>query len=564
MVSSSSSSKLSNEDQQQQQQQQQQSSAVMVAPSSGFNLASRGGELSALKQEELNSARQFEARRKQYFAEQYSAHRHYFEALCELMPSHKESTARAVRYVQGRLTAQRAYVDAMCAVNDGVLGVKKGTTKALQLRTKPEQGSKSKNSNSLTHVPSSSTLRHHLVEDMSASDVTVMRALDGLSDFTEKEVLQRLEALALDYNKESDAVIKLGKETLDVMAKVDTHVSDCYEVLQRVVAENLLAPGAGMPGDEATDPVADCWLADMSYRTAVQQQRKGWNRIDDTLRALFERMQALELRRRGDIRGAMENLCAQQESMYAGLGQVTKPVIMAAASISLEPAALEADLKEQMTRGAQRRREENGQSVAPRRNSEPATGVPPRQSASFIDAMPQAIGSPLVAHASILERKKDGISLSAGWTLALGILTKDSYLHIFDIPKSCNLTLSSSTVDAFSCLQPALFEGEKSTLRRKAFREAALIPSITLDLSMNLVAPQEVKKPKHARQFEVVELKCNRGVKAVLRPESRHAIRVRAPSEKDMTEWVIKCKLADVRNGADEEKIRKSLELSIR
>ena len=49
--------------------------------------------------------------------------------------------------------------------------------------------------------------------------------------------------------------------------------------------------------------------------------------------------------------------------------------------------------------------------------------------------MESPLRSPLVLHAEVLERRKEGTVYGGTWVPALAVVTCDKHLHLFDLPK---------------------------------------------------------------------------------------------------------------------------------
>ncbi len=583
-------------------------------PSSGSLTFTRfSSDMERIKRAELDSSRNFEQMRASYFADQYHAHRSYFEAFCAIIPCHKDSMQRSVRYFLGRVAMQQKIVEWSCELNDSILGAKKGTTKSLLYKVKKALTSSLKKNQfdnqkndtetalifaaNASNIPvhmrrkasqeqlvrrGSGTSHHsrqssemslggdlglvdakphqkrHIVEEMTQSDVEIASRFDMLADFTETCVLRPLEALEKEYIKESDEIVKCGREMLDALQALDMHVASCYEQLSKAINDNLLYKGGGaLEGMKAVD-VGDCWLTSMQYSVSVDHQRQGWDLINSTMRDLFERFRSLELKRRMEMKRAIEAVCTRQEKMYSELPLATsRAPHKSAECISVDISTLEEELKQQMRENASATQGTKGGKgqMSGRAGLDEPTGPPADTSSTFTDSTPLVIKSPLIQHCGIVQRRKEGAIIS-NWTIAVAVLTKDHFLHIFDISKKDKITLDSEVEAGFEDVQPELWaKGINSS--KKELHNTMLVPSISLDVSQNYTNPcKSATKSKHARQFDVSEVKMNVGMKGAFKAESRRCLHLRAPSETSMIDWVVKLKAADPRNGTNEEAIK--------
>eukprot|EP01084_Bolivina_argentea_P164679 286272_1 len=572
-------------------------------------------DMERIKRAELDSSRDFEQMRASYFADQYHAHRSYFEAFCAVIPVYKDSLQRTVRYFLGRVAIQRKMVEWSCELNDSILGAKKGTTKShlykvkkalskctlttqfdnqnndtetaviwaakasnipLHMRRKASLEQLVRRGSGTSHhsrqssemslsgdvglgfVDAEPTMKRHVIEEMTQSDVEIASRFDMLADFTEMCVLKPVDVLEKEYIKESDEIVKCGREMLDSLQSLDTHVARCYEQLSKEINDNLLYKGGGASeGMKAVD-VGDCWLANMQYSVSVDHQRHGWTLINSTMRDLFERFRTLELKRRMEMKRAIEAVCIRQEKMFSELPLVTRIPHNSAESISVDVSTLEEELMQQMRDNVSVTQDTKGSKgqLSGRAGLDEPTGPPADTPSISSEAAPLVMKSPLIYHCGIVQRRKDG-AISSSWNLAVAVLTRDHFLHIFDVSKKDkNLTLDSKVEEGFEYVQPQLWpKGINSS--KKELQHAMLEPSVSLDVSQNYTNPcKSASKQKHARQFEVIEVKMSVGMKGAFKSESRRLLHMRAPSETSMMEWVVKLKAADPRNGTNEEAIR--------
>ncbi len=572
-------------------------------------------DMERIKRAELDSSRDFEQMRASYFADQYHSNRSYFEAFCAMIPVHKDSMQRTVRYFLGRVAMQRKIVEWSCELNDSILGAKKGTTKShlykskkalskctqqtaqfdnqndtetaviwaakaanipLHMRRKASQEQLARRGSGQSHhsrqssemsfsgdgglgfVDAEPTMKRHIIEEMTQSDVEIASRFDMLADFTEICVLKPLDAFEKEYIKESDEIIKCGREMLDALQSLDTHVAQWYEQLSKEINDNLLYKGGGASEGMKVVDIGDCWLANIQYSVSVDHQRHGWTLISSTMRDLFERFRTIELKRRMEMKRAIDVVCTRQEKMFSELPLATRTPHNSAQSISVDVSTLEEELKQQMRDNVPATQDTKGSNGQPswRAGLDEPTGPPVDTPSISDDCAPLVMQSPLIHHCGIVQRKKDG-PISSSWNLAVAVLTRDHFLHIFDIKnRDKNLTLDSKVEEGFKYAQPELWS-KGISISKKELQNAMLEPSISLDVSQNYTNPcKSASKQKHARQFEVTEVKVNVGMKGAFKSESRRLLHIRAPSETSMMEWVVKLKAADPRNGTNEEAIR--------
>jgi hypothetical protein len=64
-----------------------------------------------------------------------------------------------------------------------------------------------------------------------------------------------------------------------------------------------------------------------------------------------------------------------------------------------------------------------------------AGGAPGPAAKAHLAAMESPLRSPLVLHAEVLERRKEGTVYGGTWVPALAVVTCDKHLHLFDLPK---------------------------------------------------------------------------------------------------------------------------------
>jgi hypothetical protein len=514
-------------------------------------------ELEALKHGELQDLRAFEAKRDAYFAEQHTNTRVWFNALKESLPGNLESTERTISYLKARVQAQKAYTVSLMKLNDVATGAKKGSTQKAAKRaiksapkTKSKVGAEKERAVAAANATADAVQSqnadgqqgHHVIEDISRSDVQFAIFIKELAEFTEKEVIGKLETMHKDYQKEVGQILKKGSDSLATMVKVNEHGEKCFEDLQKILSQDITTDIRGGGGSSK-----DAWLADSNYRCAVKHQYDGLKHLESAMGGTFQKIYELELRRKTDIRSSIESLISKQGEVYARVPEMNATLMACVHNINLNPEAIREDIQRKVTKVAEEEKVKVSASPDEHGNIAPSAIRP--------DDPAPVMNSKLISHAAMVERKG-----ATGWTLALAVLTKDGYMHLFDIPssKKTGLSLSSSPVDAYAALEPDLWkadaaeEGQGIKLS-KSLSSAVVKPTVTVAMCNNDAAPKALKNREGA--FELVEHTPASFPRSLISKEKKRPFTFRAASTSAMEGLVLQAKLTDRKSSNDPDEL---------
>eukprot|EP00611_Tribonema_gayanum_P004264 TRINITY_DN13427_c0_g2_i2.p1 TRINITY_DN13427_c0_g2~~TRINITY_DN13427_c0_g2_i2.p1 ORF type:complete len:661 (+),score=118.83 TRINITY_DN13427_c0_g2_i2:48-2030(+) len=560
------------------------------------------------KRHELDLVRAFEGRRSAFYVEQYHTHHRYWQAFVALIREQRDCTDRLLVWYRKRVHAYRAFAAQLFAVNDAVLGQRRGMTRLTSRRSSSDgrvggvspvvhvTKHRTQRSKSLGAYGASAAVRpaqtttggtsksSRMLDELCAMDCSVAKSIEELCDFLETSVIEVLSTMAQQSAELTDALIKEGDRAMSTMQGVDVYTAKSFESCHRTAAGILLAPGEGGPpaasgGKESggggaakrSSEVHDMWLADMHYRVAARQQEVAWQDISALMTQLFARLREVEINRKSVTKELLATTLLRTNQLWQQLPGASAHAITCLQGISLEVDELEREIAEgiKMHNKQPSVSSGNNSSVSSIESRRSSTELPTRASSgSITDIRPspdtstsgtmEALGlplpSPLVLHAAVLERKGEGVvnSLKGAWVPCLVVLTADQFLHIFETKPETD-PATASPESAFAAVLPQITAADNFRGRRGE-RDAMVHPVITLDVRHHMVAPRDsCTKSHHLCQFGVTEVSHNAGIKGLFKGESFRRLSLRTRSFHEMKEWVAKIRACAVETIAGPE-----------
>ncbi|KAG5180448.1 hypothetical protein JKP88DRAFT_323899 [Tribonema minus] len=515
------------------------------------------GALGALKRDEIDKVRAFEARRRSFFQAQHMCNGAYWQALKDVARDGGAAVNGVLSWYRLRLSAQRAYAASLLDMNDSIAGIKKGTSaRAVAASTQRPGGSaligeherekKAPANQAPLRAASVKALRApgrsgplgaagaadgngELLDELCAMDCVSAAEAHALANALEDSACAQLQRRQDDISAEMRRACEDGDQCLSSMLAVEDYVLKAYEALHRAAADGLAQPVEYMdhPGStsiKTQSAAPDMWLADMNYRMAVQQQRQSWGGMTSVMACTLGRLRDLELDRRHSTKVVIEDTLRKQAEASGRLPTAANSVFKCLTRLDVDAATLEKTIRKELKR-------QPSVTAEPQvLNEDDTAHMGPDGIPAFVDDFAGPMDSPLMIKAAVLQRK-DKKNMSSKWVPALVVLTKDTYLHVFDLGDT---PVGKDPKAAMNALLPPVDMGTVARLDKSL----AVTPSQSLDLSAYIVGRRAKQtQPKHARQLHVIEIKQNTGFKKAFKKESQRKASLRAHSESEMGHW---------------------------
>ncbi|CAN0210453.1 unnamed protein product, partial [Ectocarpus sp. 4 AP-2014] len=444
------------------------------------------------RRQALDETRIFEQRRHSHFGEKYDGDSLYWKCFVELIRRSQANNRRAISYATQKLLATHAYAKSLYAIRDRVDSLEPGTTEALREKERKKNNHKKWPPQQL---PLSPQQRRGSGTDGAGLPPQPASALDCLFEMEEYTAMRTIdmcqEAHVTVIDKQLNAMVKKlddrfaemvgqGTACLRLMHSAEMNSVKAYGRYQEVVTASLDREASPA---RATAPLtlrdvagSDIWLADMNYRVAVTQQARVWQGVSAKLGDLFGRMKDIEVERRKAIQGGLTAMMQLQDALWRDLPALKDPVVHTLDRINVDRHLLDQEVRQQMRVGAARLlagRQENdagagasggGASAGAAAADAAATAsggggsversetIPP----DFLAGLESPLASSLIARSTMLERREKAM-IASRWILVLAILTHDSYLLLFDVPRGTaahKKQLNARTSETFAELVP--------------------------------------------------------------------------------------------------------------
>ena len=288
----------------------------------------------------------------------------------------------------------------------------------------------------------------------------------------------------------------------------------------------------------------DVWVEEMRYRMAVAFLSSVWEKCSSELSKLFLSMKDAECSRRNQLKSLLIKAAEQQEQLWQALPSVISPVLTELTEWPLDRKSMEEDVQHSIRERAQaiqrdeaehRKPEDDGES-----NSSPAAqlvGDNLEVDGNFELSSP--LVSDLLRSSKVIEKRSGGIM--SGWKVSLAVITSDSYLHLFELPSTCKLSLGSAPEVAFQNLIPPVvvpsMEGVKAGVKFPSSKYwfDNLVPSESLALPNCVVS---MKDDKHPNVFEVVETILTSGASKMFTKTMTRKMQFRAVTQDEARDLV--------------------------
>ena len=258
----------------------------------------------------------------------------------------------------------------------------------------------------------------------------------------------------------------------------------------------------------------------MQYRVAVAYQNVAWDKGNQELQKLFDKVKQEEINRRMNLREFLVAFAQRQQRLFLSLPGIQNQV--------LEELVGKEMSREEMSQAVHEIIEERAAKY--KKDTAKGSDLTGDDFADFNLESPLA--SDLLSKAKVVLRKGSGLD----WTLSLAVMTADSYLHLFDI-ESSNIKLTTSPEIAFTALAPTLVipNPENRLLGKSNFGKGWSDP-LTPSESM-ILGKCKVKKLDEI-SFELIETISLSGASKLIGKTMKRRIQIQTPTQEEADDWI--------------------------
>mmetsp|Transcript_13004 Transcript_13004/g.30258 ORF Transcript_13004/g.30258 Transcript_13004/m.30258 type:complete len:282 (+) Transcript_13004:900-1745(+) len=273
----------------------------------------------------------------------------------------------------------------------------------------------------------------------------------------------------------------------------------------------------------------------MQYRVAVAYQHNAWEKGSSELTKLFAFMKETECQRRMDLREYMVAFMQRQERLFSALPDLHTPVLKDLSQRDMDRSSLEGEIQGSIRKRAERLQRED---LKAKENEPPKkTGLTDaEQNAQASFALESPLLSELLSKAKVIERK--GMGMISTWRVCLGVVTTDSYLHMFDIPGG-RVSLGSAPEVAFQALVPKVeIPSPESVKAGKTNFIKGWCENLTPTESMNL-HNCKFTVLRDGSSLDVQETSNTTGASKVFAKTMTRKVTIRTGSRRETQDWMV-------------------------
>lgn len=480
--------------------------------------------------------RSYEVCRRSSYKTKLNSSNLYWKSFRELMDASVKETQRALLLVKARVLADETYSQHMGAIYSDLLEVdgrvikdEKKKKRALSARASDLMEDEKRGA-LLTQVVDCHEIIADKYEDMAKS--------------VKEEILPELENLSNQLASEVVVIESLGDTILGDLQSAEmelqSHWDQYYTLASLSIDPNQkhLARKAVLTNnfDTELNPVEDMhdvWVAEMQYRMSVAFLSAFWEKCSAELSRIFATMKDAECSRRFRLRELLIRFLQKQETLWSGLPAVISPALKDLVDGPMDRPSIEDDVQTSIrvrAQAIQRSTNESNPITHPGLvNVSPSDG-------NFELSSP--LVSTLLSKAYVVEKKTTGMMSS--WKTSLAVVTKDSYLHLFDIPPSLKVTCGSAPEVAFYALVPPVTAPTEESIKSQTSSKIKkwnvnLIPADSLALPNCRISFKDDGKNS---AFEIVETVLNTGASKVFGKMSLRKLYLRTLTREDTVDWI--------------------------
>lgn len=341
------------------------------------------------------------------------------------------------------------------------------------------------------------------------------------------EVLPELASLLSHLKSEVVFMERLGDSIMKELESAEEEVCGAWDSYYEGMLDFTSGGGgsssAGPPSTATTTSEAsivaatptttqqkDVWVEEMRYRMAVAFLSTVWAKCSSELSKLFLSMKDAECNRQKHIKELLIKAVQSQERLWVGLPSSVTPVLKELIEWPMEQKTVEDDVQFSIRERAmsiQRDEEEHKLATEEKPLGPGLTGVK-ETDGNFELSSP--LVSDLLHKAKVIEKR--GTGMLGSWKVSLAVITRDSFLQLFELPSTSRLHSGSAPEVAFQNLIPPVvvpsMEGTKAGIKlvpaAKSFFDN-LVPSESFALPNCVVSLRDENDAKNPNSFEIVE-----------------------------------------------------------
>lgn len=486
--------------------------------------------------------RSYEVCRRTSYKSKLNSSNLYWKSFRELMNASVKETQRAVLVVKARVLADETYSQHMGAIYNDLL---EADGKVMKDEKKKKRVLSSRQSD-LSKMEDEDSQKGALLSKVVDCHEILCDRYEETSKSVKEEILPELENLSNQLASEVVVIEALGDAILDDLQAAEMELQshwDQYYTLASLAIEpeqKQLARKAVLTNNFDTDlnPVEDThdvWVAEMQYRMSVAFLSAFWEKCSAELSRIFATMKDAECSRRFRLRELLIRLLQKQEKLWSGLSGVISPALQGLVDGPMDRPSIEDDVQTSIRLRAQAiQRSTEGNQNPPAHpglvNVSPSDG-------NFELSSP--LVSSLLSKAYVVEKRTTGMMSS--WKTSLAVVTKDSYLHLFDIPQSLKVTCGSAPEVAFYALVPPVTAPTEESLKNNQTSTKIKKWNVNLIPADSLALPNcriSFKDDGKNSAFEIVETILNTGASKMFGKISLKKLYLRTLTREDTVDWI--------------------------
>jgi hypothetical protein len=259
----------------------------------------------------------------------------------------------------------------------------------------------------------------------------------------------------------------------------------------------------------------------MQYRVAVAYQNLAWQKGNDELTKLFEKVKHEEIDRRMNLREFLVAFAQRQQRLFLGLPAIQNQVLEDLVGKEMSREDMEKTVHEIIDERAARYKKD-------------ATTGADLNVDDFSDFnLESPLSSDLLSKAKVVLRKGAGLD----WTISLAVMTADSYLHMFDIETS-NVKLTTAPEVAFAALAPTLIvpNADNHLLGKTNFGRGWSDP---LTPSESMILGRCKVKQIDENSFELAETLGAVGTASkLIGKRAKKKVQIQTPTKEEADDWI--------------------------
>lgn len=258
----------------------------------------------------------------------------------------------------------------------------------------------------------------------------------------------------------------------------------------------------------------------MQYRVAVAYQNKAWDKGNEELQKLFEKVKEEEISRRMNLREFLVAFAQRQQRLFLTLPGIQNKVLEELVGKEMSRDEMDKTIHAIIEERASKHKKNVG------------TGADVTED-DFADFnLESPLASDLLGKAKVVLRKGTGLD----WTISLAVLTADSFLHLFDI-ESSNIKLTTSPEVAFTVLAPTLVipNPDNRLLGKSNFGKGWSDP---LTPSESMILGKSRVKQLDDTMFELIETISTSGASKFIGKSIKRRIQIQTPTKDETDDWI--------------------------